>query len=389
MDKDIFTIVPNKYIKGYEDEIMNDYELLTYIFIKRNYITNDTYVFNLIELARLLGKTDKTKYKGDMAHFKESLKKFQEKGIFDFFSDKKLSEQINIEQADNNYMIYTFENGNTEGEFTKAHEDDIDYIIKNIGDSRISVYGIVRYFMYLTSFIYENAQSAQFGYCTLNKVSDDIGLCKESKSKYEEHLEKIKLMDFEVLGSVRKDGEYRTAKTYFCRYEAESVHHLKCEVERLLREKELIILDEDKKKRINEKRKNTQNINYLKSKDEKTEDEINKLNKLLKRNTEITAINEVEKEKVKSKEEPKNKKGFINGKKPSHNNEDDWGENPEHKTPDEIYEEIKIIANKLDKNISREEIKKLIGTKNLESNNVNELNSIKIVFLKELQKYEN
>ncbi len=68
--------------------------------------------------------------------------------------------------------------------------------------------------------------------------------------------------------------------------------------------------------------------------------------------------------------------------------EDYWGE-PPNQTADEVYEEIKVIANKLDKNISREEIKKLIGTKNLESDNVNELNSIKIVFLNELQKYEN
>ena len=43
--------VPNTYIKGYVDEIFNDYELLTYIFIKRNYMMNDSYAFNMLELT--------------------------------------------------------------------------------------------------------------------------------------------------------------------------------------------------------------------------------------------------------------------------------------------------------------------------------------------------
>lgn len=391
-DRGDFTTIPNNYIKGFVGEIFDDYELLTYIFIKRNYVgtynENKIYVFNMLELTRLLGKTDKKKYKEDMKHFKDSLIKFQQKGIFDFYSDKKLSNQINIKDADNNYMIYTFENENTVDNFTKAYFDEIDHIVRSIGDTRISVYGIVHYFLYLVSFIYENQTSTGFGYCTLKKVEEEIGLCKESKSKYQEHLEQIKLMNFEVLGSYRKDGEYRTAKTYFCRYEGESVRDLRYEVERLLREKELIILDEDKKKRINEKRKNTQNINYLQSKDNKTEEELNKLHKLLKRNTEITAINEAEKEKVKPKEEKSKPRGFINGKKPSHNKEY-WGENPEHKN-EELRNEIKTMAKKLAESISKEEVINLVkNTGNMNSEDTNELRNIKLCLLHEIDKYSN
>lgn len=390
-DRGDFTIVPNNYIKGFVDEIFNDYELLTYIFIKRNYVgtynDNKIYVFNMLELTRLLGKTDKKKYKEDMKHFKDSLMKFQEKGIFDFYSDKRLSNQINIKDTDNNYMIYTFENENTADNFTKAYFDEIDHIVTSIGDTRISVYGIVHYFLYLISFIYENQTSTGFGYCTLNKVAEEIGLCKESKSKYEEHLEKVKLMDFEVLGSVRKDGEYRTAKTYFCRYEAESVQDLRYEVERLLREKELIILDEDKKKRINEKRKNTQNINHLQSKDNKTEEELIKLHKLLKRNTEITAINESEKEKV--KEEKSKPRGFINGKKPVHKTEelDDWG-NPW--TIDSLRNKILEIGEGLkEHSLTKEDIKKLIEGRDYKTKNIDELIIIKNIVQKEFDYYEN
>lgn len=383
----LFTQVPNEYIKGDIDEIMNDYELLTYIFIKRNYITNDTYVFNMLELARLLGKTDKKKYKDDMAHFKKSLIKFQKDGIFQFFSDKRLSEQINIEQSDNNYLVYATELKNIEGEFTKAYEDEIDCIVKNIGDTKISIYGVVHYFLYLVSFIYENQTSQQFAYCTQNKTLENIGLCKESKSKYEMYLEQINLMKFEVLGSVRKDGEYKTSKTYYCRYDEKSVRDLRYAVEMLLKEKELIVLDEDKKKRINEKRKNTQDINYLQSKDNKTEEELIKLHKLLKRNTEITAINKSEKEKVKPKEEKSKPRGFINGKKPSHN---DWGEeNPEHKN-DQLRNEIKTMAKKLAESISKEEVINLVkNTGDINSQDSNELKNIKICLLHEIDKYSN
>lgn len=378
--------VPNEYIKG--EKRFNDYELLTYVFIRRNYLYEDAYVFNLLELTRLLGKTDKTKYKEDMKHFKESLNRFQKDNIFQFYKDKNLKEQIDIEKADNNYLIYALKMQNFEGEFTKVYEDDIEHIIKNIGDTKISLYGLCHYFIYLDSFIYEGATCQQFGYCTQNRTLEDIGLCKESKSKYEMYLEQIKIMKFEVLGSVKSGDKYKTSKTYFCRYNEKGINDLANEVERLLKEKDLIILDEDKKKKINEKRQNTATINYLQTIDDKTEEQVKRLNKLLKRNEDLTNIKKAEIEKLKPKEIEKPKHKGIRKSHPNNSKDDYWGE-PEHKTPDEIYEEIKTIAKELDKNISREEIKKLIGTRNLESDDVNELNIIKIDFQKELSKYSN
>ncbi|MFT8349490.1 hypothetical protein [Clostridium saccharoperbutylacetonicum] len=382
MDSTQFIKVPNQYIKG-EDQF-NDYELLTYVLIKKNYLLKDTFVFNLLELTRLLGKLDKKKYKDDMGHFKESLKKLQEDNVFQFFSDKYSKEQIDVSLSDNNYLIYALEMEDIEGEFTKIYEDDLEHIIKNIGDTKISIYGLCHYFIYLNSFIYESATSQQFGYCTQNKTSEDIGLCKESKSKYEMYLEQIKIMKFEVLGSVKTNGEYKTSKTYFCRYTEKGISDLAYEVERLLKEKELIVLDEDKKKKINEKRKNTSIINYLETIDDKTEIQVKRLNKLLKRNEDLTNIKNTEIEKVKPKEEKPKHRGIWKASG-SDNELDDWG-NPY--TLDSMRKEIIEIGNELEVYIDKEEVKKLIKGKNHMTENLSELKIIKNLLKKELDSYE-
>lgn len=383
MDNDFFIKVPNKYIKT--EEQMNDYELLTYILIKRNFLYGNTCTFNLLELTRLINKTDKKKYKDDMKHFKDSLIKFQKDGVFQFFSDKNLINQIDINEADNNYLIYSLELEDVDGEFTKISDVDIDYIIKNIGDTKISIYGVCHYFAYLISFIYENSTSQQFGYCTQNRTLADIGLCKESKSKYEMYIEQIKLMKFEVLGSVKTNGEYKTSKTYFCRYNEKGISDLAYEVERLLKEKDLIILDEDKKKKINEKRQNTATINYLQSVDDKTEDQVKRLNKLLKRNQDLTNIKKVEIEKVKPKEEeekPKHK-GIGIAKK-----EDYWGE-PVPINLEELREDIKNIVREIRAmGEDKETIMELLGDRTIKSENIKELNSIKFDLNIMLKEYE-
>jgi len=198
------------------------------------------------------------------------------------------------------------------------------------------------------------------------------------------YLEQIKLMNFEVLGSVKKDGKYITSKSYYCRYNEKSIAELVVEVKRLIKEKELIILNADKKKKINEKRQNTANINYLKGKDDKTEAEIEKLNKLLKRNNDLTEIKTTEIEKVKLKEEKPKHKGIGISKKAN----EYWGD-PAPSDIEAMREDIRnIVKEIISMGEDKETIMDLIGDRTIKTGDVKELNSIKFDLNIMLKEYE-
>lgn len=281
MENKSFVKVPNKFIKGKEQ--LNDEELLIYTFIKRNYLVEDCYVFNIIEFTRLLNYLDKPKY--HIKKIKQALSSLEEKGIFTYYSSKQLKNTIHTNEIDNNYLVYVEEEYEVDEDFTMVYDDDIDKIIVN--NKKLSTYSCCKFFMYIASFLYTSETNAKFCYTTQKKVLSDIKINKESKMQYQKFLEEIKLLKSVVIGVDKNKNTYKTYKTYHCRYDADSIRQLRKEAERLLSNDEIGLLDINKRSIINKKRSITQKINYLQKKEMRTKEENIKLSELLKMKEEI------------------------------------------------------------------------------------------------------
>ncbi|WP_291566932.1 MULTISPECIES: hypothetical protein [unclassified Clostridium] len=281
MENKNFVKVPNKFIKGKNQ--LSDEELLIYTFIKRNYLVEDCYVFNIIELTRLLNHLDKPKY--HIKKIKQALKSLEEKKIFTYYSNKQLKNLIHTNEIDNNYLVYAQEEYEVDEDFTMVYDDDIDKIIVN--NKKLSTYSCCKFFMYIASFLYTSETNAKFCYTTQKKVLSDIKINKESKMQYQKFLEEIKLLKSVVIGMDKSNKTCRMHNTYHCKYEADSIKQLRQEVERLISEDKLILLDRDKRTLMNKKRSITQKINHLKKKETRTKEENIELSELLKMKEEI------------------------------------------------------------------------------------------------------
>lgn len=276
-----YTIIPNVHIR-FDDKLESD-KLLLYLILMQNRTSKDICIFSIRELCNRLDtttrNTNRTKYIID------TLKYFEEKDIF-FFSDYyNCKNQINIEQYSNGNklnIIYAELMDEITGDFTIIYDDEVDLILEICQQNNINKYNMVHLYLYILSFIKENKQDEDYklAYPSINNISEALGLSEYTILKYIKVLKEQNILYYDSIGYKIVNGEYKMTNTYYCRIEDKDILNKFIEIKR--KDKSVTSMSKKDKNTINLKRSLKQKINKLYKKQNKTQEEIDKLKDLEK-----------------------------------------------------------------------------------------------------------
>lgn len=220
------------------------------------------YTTSISQIIDFMNIDSQDKIKKITKEIKKSLIELHELELLRFFKDDELENEIDPKDIDKNTFLFVMDT--SLDNYTHIYKSELKKILRY--KTKANNYSIVRYLMYLTSKIFYNTTSEPFCYSTQRKALSEIGIDKETKNKYEDILQELNILKtIRSVGSIRtEDGGYKTCKTYHCR--VDDYEELDNYIKGLVKAGEIILLSEEEKKDINEKRRATMIENSVSTK---------------------------------------------------------------------------------------------------------------------------
>lgn len=280
-----YTRIPNVLIKDYE---LDPKELLVATTILTTLNSKNICTFNLQSIYDILHIKDKnTRAKNKV---KDILSSFEDIGIFEYYNNIFLSNQIDISSIDKNTIIYALFIEYMDS-FTKIKDEEIYKIIEYSKKNKINKSLLLNVLIYILSFINENEadENYKLAFPSLINIAETIDITEKSVLKYINILKDLNILVFDYAGIKKlKDGTIKNTNMYYARAENEKELLNKIKEER--NKKNFIALTDLGKDKINLRRKLKQEINCLNRKDNLTTIEKEKLNKLKEEYNNLVSI---------------------------------------------------------------------------------------------------
>lgn len=277
---DKFTKIPNEYING-ESKLESDRLFLLSIILQGR-TPNDICFLSVRYLCQRLntttGNTNRTKYIID------TLKYFQKNEILFFSNENNCKSSIDIDETikQNKMDVYFAElDHDMDNNFTILYHDELNTILDYCDKNRIDKYIMVHLYLYIIRLIENNEQSENYklSFPKIETIAEVIDISENTVLKYIKHLKNdMKLLYYDSVGYKIVNGKYKATNMYYCRIEDKELLDYKIKHEQ--KDKGIVPLDKQSKNKINNKRSLKQKINILGKKNNKTEEEINKLKEL-------------------------------------------------------------------------------------------------------------
>lgn len=276
-----YTMIPKKYIKDSIDIDSN--ELFLLIILLQNITNKDTTMFTIRYLCNRLEVT--TRNTNRTNYIINTLKHFQDKEIL-FFSNtyncieeiediKKYctENKIDVIFAELYYKV-------TEESFIMVYDSEFDCIIDYCKEHKLNKYYITHVFLYILACIKYDEQSEDHKICypSIKTIANEIDLSETTIIKYLKALQSMKLIYYNQTGYKIENGQYKTTKTYYSRYEDK--HCVEDIIDNEKNKHSIKPLDKTSKSKTNTKRSLKQKINRLSNKINKSEEEVKKLEQL-------------------------------------------------------------------------------------------------------------
>lgn len=280
MEDITFTRIPNQYIKYIKDkdyEVLSSNDLLIFILLMQNINSKGISIFNIKWLCDKLGTTIKNRKRI------KSLKNTLDNLEFEYYNDNLLKIKLNQRDTinDKNSLIFAKFNIEIDDNFTKIEDWEIDAILEYCNTNTIDKALITHLYTYIVSCINNNESDEEYGlaYPKIETIEQELEISRNTIIKYIDILNELKIITNNYVGYRITNGKIKMTNTYYCRYRDKEL--LDNYINKLKKNKDNNSIDNEKKNKINLKRSLKQKINRLDKKENRTEEENNKLQKLL------------------------------------------------------------------------------------------------------------
>jgi len=249
----------------------------------QNRSTKDICIFSIRQLCDRLNTT--TRNSNRTRYIIDTLEYFEDKKIF-YFSDCynckneiKMSEYTNENKID---VLYAELIDEIVGDFTVIYDDEVDLILELCQKNNINKYNMIHLYLYILSFIKVNEQDEdhKLAYPSIGNISEGLQLSEYTVLKYIKELKKAEILHYDSIGYKIVNGKYRMTNTYYCRTEDKDKLDAFMELKR--KDKNIKPMTSKEKNATNLKRSLKQKINKLTAKQNKSEEEKEKLKELEK-----------------------------------------------------------------------------------------------------------
>jgi peptidoglycan hydrolase CwlO-like protein len=141
---------------------------------------------------------------------------------------------------------------------------------------------MIHLYLYILSFIKENDKDEDYklAYPSINNISEALGLSEYTILKYIKVLKEQNILYYDSIGYKIVNGEYKMTNTYYCRMDDKDILDKFIETKR--QDKGVTPMSKKDKNITNSKRSLKQKINKLYKKQDKSQEETDKLKELEK-----------------------------------------------------------------------------------------------------------
>lgn len=277
-EKDRFTIVKNDYIKDL-GKLMTNEEITIYTLINLNKTIKDSYIFSISWIMDELHYSSTNKKK--LKQIKDILNGFIENNIISIYTNIRLIEEYKIKTLDSNFdknkLLYATIDV-AEDNFTMIYDDELISLMDISEKYELKTSTLIKLVLYIFSCLGndEKIDNYKLAYPSFKTMSEDLGICESTISKYINILKQEEIIDFDYAGyKETAKGKIKNSNMFYCRYTDRDILHNKIRLER--KNKGFIQINNLNKNKSNLKRGIKQQINILEKKNELTDTESEKL----------------------------------------------------------------------------------------------------------------
>jgi hypothetical protein len=165
-----------------------------------------------------------------------------------------------------------------QGTFTMLYDKEFNKIINYCNNNKIDKYLILKLFLYIVRKINNNEKDEDYKLCypSILKIAEILNISETTVLKYIKILrDELELLYYDNVGYKIVNGKYKETSMFYSKMEDKDyvIRRIKKEQEN----KSINTLDKPTKNKLNQKRSLKQKINILIKKNNKTDEENNKL----------------------------------------------------------------------------------------------------------------